>query len=301
MSNNKRGLGKGLGALFLNTMEDDIEKTDDKNNIKIVKIFEVKPNKNQPRKLFDEKLLSDLAESIKKHGILQPILVRRDKMGEYQIIAGERRWRAAKQAGLKEVPVIVRDLEDLETMEIALIENLQRADLNAIEEALGYKYLIDKYNMSQDDVASKVGKSRPVISNTLRLLKLPDEVIELVRFNKISAGHARALLALNDEETIKNLAKDIVENNLSVRDVEECVKAEKMQTEEQVSNSKNIKSLAKVTKNEEKFYKSLQKSFIDDTKRNLKINYNRVKKSVEIEFYNKEDLEKIIQKLKVEE
>ena len=210
MSNNKRGLGKGLGALFLNTMEDDIEKTDDKNNIKIVKIFEVKPNKNQPRKLFDEKLLSDLAESIKKHGILQPILVRRDKMGEYQIIAGERRWRAAKQAGLKEVPVIVKDLEDLETMEIALIENLQRADLNAIEEALGYKYLIDKYNMSQDDVASKVGKSRPVISNTLRLLKLPDEVIELVRFNKISAGHARALVGLNDEGKIKSVAKDIL-------------------------------------------------------------------------------------------
>lgn len=301
MSNNKRGLGKGLGALFLNTMEDEIEKNDDKNNIKIVKIFEVKPNKNQPRKFFDEKLLSDLAESIKKHGILQPILVRRDKMGEYQIIAGERRWRAAQQAGLKEVPVIVKDLEDLETMEIALIENLQRADLNAIEEALGYKYLIDKYNMSQDDVASKVGKSRPVISNTLRLLKLPDEVIELVRFNKISAGHARALLALSDGETIKNLAKDIVENNLSVRDIEEAVKAEKMQTEKQLSSLKNVKNLAKVTKNDEKFYKSLQKSFINDTKRNLKINYNRVKKSVEIEFYNKEDLEKIIQKLKVGE
>lgn len=300
MSNNKRGLGKGLGALFLNTMEDEIEKNDDKNNIKIVKIFEVKPNKNQPRKFFDEKLLSDLAESIKKHGILQPILVRRDKMGEYQIIAGERRWRAAQQAGLKEVPVIVKDLEDLETMEIALIENLQRADLNAIEEALGYKYLIDKYNMSQDDVASKVGKSRPVISNTLRLLKLPDEVIELVRFNKISAGHARALLALSDGETIKNLAKGIVENNLSVRDIEEAVKAEKMQTEKQ-SSLKNVKNLAKVTKNDEKFYKSLQKSFINDTKRNLKINYNRVKKSVEIEFYNKEDLEKIIQKLKVGE
>ena len=246
-------------------------------------------------------MLGDLAESIKKHGILQPILVRHDKMGEYQIIAGERRWRAAKQAGLKEVPVIVKDLEDLETMEIALIENLQRADLNAIEEALGYKYLIDKYNMSQDDVASKVGKSRPVISNTLRLLKLPDEVIELVRLNKISAGHARALLALNDEETIKNLAKDIVENNLSVRDVEESVKAEKMQTEKQLSGLKNVKSLAKVTRNEEKFYKKKKKSFIDDTKRNLKINYNSVKKSIEIEFYSKDDLEKIIQKLKVEE
>lgn len=173
----------------------------------MLKISEIEPNRSQPRKDFDENSLSDLAQSISQHGLLQPLLVRPLPIGGYQIVAGERRYRACRMAGLTEVPVTIRELSDTETMELALIENLQREDLSPIEEALGYKALIDEHGFSQEEVATSVGKSRPAIANSLRILKLPDSVLEYVKQDKISAGHARALLMLDNEEDMLELAE----------------------------------------------------------------------------------------------
>lgn len=292
MSNPKKGLGRGLSALFSNSMNDIInldEQPIDQKQITNLKISSVVPNQDQPRKSFDENLLNTLASSIKEHGILQPILVRPYKDGKYQIIAGERRWRAAQIAGLKEIPSIIKDIEDLETMEIALIENLQRSDLNPIEEALSYKFLIEKYNMSQEAIADKVGKSRPVIANTLRLLNLPKSVINLIIDNKISAGHARSLLSLNDDEKIEKKANEIIENKLSVRQIEQSIKNEK------ISSNSSIKSNTRKIHNED-FYNSLQKDISSNLKRNIKINYHNNK--LEIEYFNKQDLIDISKKLK---
>lgn len=212
------GLGKGLSAIFI---ENDAE---DKNEIVTLKISQVEPNRKQPRRNFDEDALAELAESISRHGVLQPILVRPQIFGGYQIVAGERRYRASRLAGLTEIPAIIRELSDSETMQIALIENLQRSDLSPLEEAAGYRSLIDDYGFSQEDVARTVGKSRPAVANTLRLLSLPDEVKPLVEENKISAGHARALLAIEDKEKLAAVAKKAAEENLSVRDTEAMVK-----------------------------------------------------------------------------
>lgn len=173
----------------------------------MLKISEIEPNRSQPRRDFDENSLSDLAQSISQHGLLQPLLVRPLPIGGYQIVAGERRYRACRMAGLTEVPVTIRELSDTETMELALIENLQREDLSPIEEALGYKALIDEHGFSQEEVATSVGKSRPAIANSLRILKLPDSVLEYVKQDKISAGHARALLMLDNEEDMLELAE----------------------------------------------------------------------------------------------
>ena len=186
------GLGKGLNAIFI---ENDSE---DNNSSITLKISEIEPNRTQPRKEFDEKALSELAESISQHGLLQPLLVRPLPLGGYQIVAGERRYRACRMAGLTEVPVTIRELSDSEAMEIALIENLQREDLTALEEALGYKALMDDYGFSQEEVATSVGKSRPAIANSLRLLKLPESVMEYLKDGRISAGHARALHTLEE-------------------------------------------------------------------------------------------------------
>ena len=292
MSNPKKGLGRGLSALFSYSINDIInldEQPIDQKQITNLKISSVVPNQDQPRKRFDKNLLNTLASSIKDHGILQPIIVRPYKDGKYQIIAGERRWRAAQIAGLEEIPSIIRDIEDLETMEIALIENLQRSDLNPIEEALSYKFLIEKYNISQESIADKVGKSRPVIANSLRLLNLPKSVINLIIDNKISAGHARALLSLNDNEKIEKKANEIIENNLSVRQIEQSIKNEKS------SSNSLIKSNIRKIHNED-FYNSLQKDMSFNLKRNIKINYHNNK--LEIEYFNKQDLIDISKKLK---
>ena len=184
------GLGKGLNAIFI---ENDSET---EGGTVTLKISEIEPNRTQPRKEFDEQALSELAESISQHGLLQPLLVRPLTLGGYQIVAGERRYRASRMAGLTEVPVIIKELTDTETMEIALIENLQREDLSPVEEALGYKALIDEHGFSQEEVAKSVGKSRPAVANALRLLKLPDNTMEYLKVGKISAGHARAMLTL---------------------------------------------------------------------------------------------------------
>ena len=212
------GLGKGLSAIFI---END---TEDKNEIVTLKISQIEPNRKQPRRSFDDESLGELAESIRQHGVLQPILVRPQIFGGYQIVAGERRYRASRLAGLTEIPAIIRELSDSETMQIALIENLQRNDLTPLEEAAGYRALIDDFGLSQEDVARTVGKSRPAVANMLRLLSLPDEVKPMLEENQISAGHARALLAIEDQEQLTAAAKKVADEKLSVRETEALVK-----------------------------------------------------------------------------
>ena len=226
-----RGLGKGLDSLIPNTIGESKKKsvgketgTEGGNNAEtFVKITKVEPNREQPRKNFNEDALQELADSIKEHGILQPILVK-DRKDHYEIIAGERRWRAAKLAGLKEVPVIIRDLSDQEIVEIALIENIQREDLNPIEEAQAYKRLLTEFNLKQDEVAERVSKSRTAVTNSMRLLKLCDEVQQMVIDDMISTGHARAILSIENPEEQYTLAQRIFDEKLSVRDVEKLVK-----------------------------------------------------------------------------
>lgn len=214
----KGGLGKGYDNIF---GENELESRD---SVVVLAIDEISPNRSQPRTEFDPEALAELTDSISKHGVLQPILVRPLIAGGYQIVAGERRYRASLQAGLSEIPAIVRELDDKETMEIALIENLQRKDLTPVEEALGYDALMKNHGFTQEQVAESVGKSRPAIANALRLLSLPQPVIDLLAEGLISAGHARALVGIEDEGTAMNIANEIIDKGLSVRAVEALVK-----------------------------------------------------------------------------
>ena len=218
MSKKIGGLGKGLSAIF---SEND---TEDNNEVVSIKISQIEPNRNQPRRSFDDEALEQLAESIRQHGVLQPILVRPQIYGGYQIVAGERRYRASRMAGLSEIPAVIRELGDSETMQLALIENLQREDLSVLEEAKGYKTLIDEYGFSQEDVARTVGKSRSAVANTLRLLGLPEDVMPMLDDGRLSAGHARALLGLEADIDAKQTADKVVGDGLSVRETEALVK-----------------------------------------------------------------------------
>ena len=221
-----KGLGRGLEGLF----EDNAPLTDeaDGKNLVFVKISDVEPSRDQPRKSFDRQTLEELASSIADRGLLQPIIVRRADGDRYRIVSGERRWRAARIAGLTEVPVIIKDLSDKEALEIGLIENLQRENLNIVEEAKGYKALIDEFSLTQEQVAEKVGKSRPAIANAMRILALPEETLDLVLEGKLSSGHARALLPLAERAESKKkfseLVKMIIDKGLTVRDVENLAK-----------------------------------------------------------------------------
>ena len=221
----KHGLGKGLDSLIPDkaTPLQKIEREEKKDGVTIVKINKVEPNREQPRKVFNEDALQELSESIKQYGIIQPLLVQK-KDDYYEIIAGERRWRAAKKAGLEEVPVIIRDLSEQEIVEISLIENIQREDLNPIEEALAYKRLLEEFDMKQDEVAEKVSKSRAAVTNSLRLLKLDDRVQQMLVDEMISPGHARALLSIEDPDKQYEFAQRIFDEKMSVRDVEKEVK-----------------------------------------------------------------------------
>lgn len=221
----KSGLGKGLDAIFIEN------ESEDQNSTVSLKISEIEPNREQPRRDFDEGALAELAQSISEHGLLQPLLVRPLIGGGYQIVAGERRYRACRMAGLSEVPVIIRELTDAQTMQLALIENLQRENLNPMEEAGGFKALIEEYGLTQDEVAKSVAKSRPAVANALRLLKLPKEAAEMVSSGILTSGHARAILALEDEEEMIKLAKTAADNDLSVRQTEKIVQAYKKDKE----------------------------------------------------------------------
>lgn len=216
----KKRLGKGMDALFY---ESDEEKVSSSSAANTLRISEIEPNKSQPRTEFDDDAILSLAESIRQHGVLQPILVRPLPTGGYQIVAGERRWRAARMVGLSEVPVLIKELSDFETMQVALIENLQREDLNPIEEAQGYEKLMSKYSMTQEQVAEAMGKSRPAIANSLRLLKLDDETQKMVKDGDLSAGHAKALAGIDDIRLRQELAKKTVLDKLSVRQLEKII------------------------------------------------------------------------------
>lgn len=275
------GLGRGLDSLFADNSVDEINPSVNK-----LRIMEIEPNHDQPRKDFDEKALSELAESIEQHGVLQPLVVRPLANGAYQLVAGERRWRAARIAGLTEVPVVIKELSDEEVIEIAMIENLQREDLNPLEEALGYRYMMDELGITQEQAAEKVGKSRPAVANALRLLKLPDEVQEMVKNNLISPGHARALLGFDSEDMIIQTAKLIVKEDLSVREVETMVK-----------NSKKAPKIPKQQKRD-KFFSEVELALVENLGRKVKIKESKRDAGLlEIEFFDKDDLESLAMKL----
>ena len=279
MAKKQSGLGKGLGALMLENSVDEMVATN------TLPLNEIMPNKEQPRKTFDEGALQELADSIVQHGVLQPLLVRPLASGGYQLVAGE--WRASRMAGLKEVPVVVKELSDVETMEIAIIENLQREDLNPIEEAEGLQALIDRCGFTQEEVATSVGKSRPAIANALRLLKLPPEVREMTKAGEISAGHARELLAFDSEAAIYEVAQNIVKNNLTVRDVERLAK----------TSDKASASAQRKNKRRDSFYDEVELTLTEVLGRKVKVYNGRGKGTLEIEFYSADDLKEIANKL----
>lgn len=280
MAKKQSGLGKGLSALMMENAVDDMVSTN------TLSINEIIPNKDQPRKTFDEGALQELANSIIQHGVLQPLLVRPLPTGGYQLVAGERRWRASRIAGLKEVPVVIKELSDVETMEIAIIENLQREDLNPIEEAEGLQALIDRCGFTQEDVAVSVGKSRPAIANALRLLKLPPEVRDMTRNGDISAGHARALLAFDNDAMIYEISQNIVKNNLTVRDVERLSKTKE-----------NVNKVRSSARRRDSFYDEVELSLTEVLGRKVKVYNGRGKGTLEIEFYSVDDLKEIANKL----
>lgn len=286
-----KGLGKGLDALIPVGAADTKSKSEDNNNTEkesetIVKITKIEPNREQPRKNFDEDALQELADSIKQFGLLQPILVQ-DRKTYYEIIAGERRWRAAKLAGLKEVPVIIRDYTEQEIVEISLIENIQREDLNPIEEALAYKRLLTEFNLKQDEVAERVSKSRTAVTNSMRLLKLCDEVQQMIIDDMITTGHARALIMIEDPEQQYATAQKVFDEKLSVRDVEKLVK-NLNKPERAKKETIEDKSLDVIYQDiEEKLKQSLGTKVAIASKGNGS-------GKLEIEFYSHDDLDKII-------
>lgn len=291
-----RGLGKGLDSLIpvsesTNSVSEKraVEKEDNKASETIVKITQIEPNREQPRKNFDEDALQELADSIKQFGLLQPILVQ-DRKSHYEIIAGERRWRAAKLAGLKEVPVIIRDYTDQEIVEISLIENIQREDLNPIEEAQAYKRLLTEFNLKQDEVAERVSKSRTAVTNSMRLLKLCDEVQQMIIDDMLSTGHARALISIEDPEEQYTIAQKIFDEKLSVRDVEKLVK--------NLNKPEKPKKEIKEDKNLDIIYQDIEEKLKQSlgTKVEISAKGNGAGK-LEIEFYNHDDLDRIIELL----
>lgn len=287
-----KGLGKGLDSMIppkrtarAQAQDSAVNKNANKSGEVILKINDVEPNKNQPRRTFNEDSLIELSESIKQHGIVQPLVVAKQK-DYYEIIAGERRWRAAKIAGLKEVPVIIKDYSPQEIMEVALIENIQREDLNPIEEAKAYKNLIDEYNLKQDQVAEKVSKSRTAVTNALRLLKLDDRVQEMLINENISSGHARALLGLDDAEKQYNIATQIFDEKLSVRETEKLVK--------QINRPEQPPKPKKELKNDF-VYRDIEEKLKEKIGTKVKINRKTEDKGkIEIEYYSPEELEKIL-------
>lgn len=277
----KAGLGKGLDALF-------IDNSTEENGDKLVNINDIEPNRQQPRKFFDEEAIKELSDSIAMHGIIQPLLVRPLSDGAYQLIAGERRWRAARMAGISQVPVVVREMTDREAMELALIENLQREDLNPIEEAQGFKLLMDSYDLTQEQAAERVGKSRPAVANAMRLLTLPETVLDMVKQGVLSSGHARTLLPLSEEKLIIKLAEEIIAKELSVRETEKIVKTLLKPQEDKIKKKSK----------RDPYYDECEIAIREELGRKAKINVSRGNKgTIEIEFFSKNDLQSILQAL----
>ena len=277
------GLGKGLDALLGDTGLHSQE-----GGSVTLPISQVEPGLNQPRKQFDEAALEELAESIRQHGIIQPLTVRRLASGYYQIIAGERRWRAARLAGLSEVPALILEADDRKVMELGLIENLQREDLNPMEEAAGFRTLIQDYGLTQEEAAQRVSKSRPAVANALRLLSLPQEVQWLIEQGKLSAGHGRTLLGLSDSQQQIALAKEVLEKGLSVRATEDRVRRLQQPPQEEAEEA----PLAL-------YYRNAERQLSDRLGRRVTIAQGRKKGRVTLEYYDQEDLEALMEALKV--
>ncbi len=285
----QRGLGKGLDSLIPASRSDENKET--RQNNTVVKIAKVEPNRDQPRKNFDEDSLQELADSIKQFGLLQPILVK-DRKDYYEIIAGERRWRAAKIAGLKEIPVIIRDYTEQEIVEISLIENIQREDLNPIEEARAFKRLLDEFHLKQDEMAERVSKSRTAVTNSIRLLKLCDGVQQMIIDDMLSTGHARALIPIEDKELQLQLAQRIFDEKLSVREVEKIVK--------EILNPEKVKEKKEETSQGIQYiYQDIENRLKEKLSRKVAIS-SKGKSGVgkiEIEFYSNDDLDQLIESL----
>ena len=281
MAGKRGGLGKGLDSLFNDNI---IEESD---SARTLRISELEPNRDQPRKEFDPAALAELADSIAAVGVIQPLIVRPLVSGGYQIVAGERRWRAAQSAGLTEVPVIIRELNDKEVDEIALIENLQREDLNPVEEAEGYRHLMNEYGMTQEQVASRVGKSRPSVANSVRLLELPDSVLGMLTAGDLTVGHVRPLLGLHDEESMVKIACQAVKKKMTVRDVEKQVKKEKGET-----------TKPKATQTErDNYFDEVEIALSMALGRKVKVVGTAEKGTLEVDFSSNEDLASLANKL----
>ena len=278
MAKRQSGLGKGLDALFLdNSVTSESSST--------LPISEISPDRTQPRKVFDEDALAELASSIKEHGILQPILVRPVKNGSYMIVAGERRWRAARLAGLDRVPVIIREMTDADAFSIALVENLQREDLNPVEEAEGYRQLAETQGWTQEQIASKVGRSRPAVANALRLLSLPGDVLSLLRDGRITAGHAKAILSLEGDKLRSSTAALVAEKGLSVREAEKLART---------SEAKPVKAKVKPS---DPVASEVELALRNALGVNVKVKYLKGKGTLSLDFYSKEQLFEFANKL----
>jgi len=274
----KKGLGAGLGVLFGDAAETSLQ-----NDFEYIPLRRIEPKQDQPRTVFEQERISELADSIREHGVLSPLIVRDMGGGYYQIIAGERRWRASREAGLSEVPTRIMPADDQKALELAMVENLQREDLSPIEEARGYRALMEEFNMTQDDVARKVSKSRPSVANSLRLLSLPAELIELVLRNELSAGSARALLALKNKEDMKAAAKIVIENDLNVRDVEALVK----------KFGKEMAQRSKKREMEVNYVAEAQNQLTASLGRRVTIRHGKGKGKIELEYYDQEDFDNL--------
>lgn len=281
----KSGLGTGLDTLF----EDNGFELAQENGT-VLRLTEIEPNRNQPRKEFDEQALSELADSIREHGIIQPLLVRPLETGGYQLVAGERRWRAARMIGLTEVPVVIKEMTETEVMELALIENLQRQDLNPLEEAAGYRELMTTYGLTQDQVAKRVGKSRSAVANCLRLLTVPEEIQPFLRSGQLSAGHVKALAGMSDREEMVRIAKSAADKGLSVREVER-----------QVQSFTAPRPSSPSGEEKEAFYKELELAMNAELGRKVRIRPGRIGGTVEIAFFDQEDLRSLAYRLSGEE
>ena len=274
----RTGLGKGLEALF------DDNSTDNSRSSQIIRLSDIEPNKGQPRQEFDKEALSTLADSIKQHGLLQPLVVRPLPSGAYQIVAGERRWRACRMLGIDEVPVFIKELTDAQTMQIALIENLQRENLNPLEEAQGFRELMDNYSMTQEDVAKTIGRSRSAVANSLRLLALPSGAMRLLKAGDITAGHAKALLSIADKELADDIASRAAKGELTVRDIE------KIAAKHRSEGNADKKKAPSPTELSDSFYKEMEIGLRDALGKRVKVTMGSKKGSLEIEFTTKEEL-----------
>lgn len=278
-----------IGRSFFDLLDDNMLAGDRANAASILRIADVEPRSDQPRKTFTHEALEQLADSIGQFGVLQPIIVRESKLleGTYEIVAGERRWRAAKMAGLNEIPAVILDGDDLKAAQVAVIENIQREDLNPVEEAMAYDVLIDRYGLTQDQVAKQVGKNRSTVTNMLRLLDLPDEVLELLKNGQISSGHARALLGLKNEEQMAPLAQKIVEKELSVRDVERTVRLMNYKPDAEAEEDTEL-TQRKV------YMRDLEHRAVTVLGRKVRILKTAKKKVVELAYSDDEDLEALL-------